>query len=168
MRERRAGRNGVQIVRDCPNILCDRPLIVVQHDDETLGVRFNIVERFVADPACESGIARYDDNVLVATAEVAPHRHAQRSGERRPRMTCAVTIVFAFGAQKEAVEPAELPHRIKTIEPPGKQFVDVALMTDVHNEPVVRRVEDPVQRYRQFDHTEIWAQMPSGLGKNSD
>src|SRR6266545_7669484 len=131
-------------------------------------MRFNIVERFVADPARECRIARYDDNVFVATAEVAPHCHAQRSGERRPRMTCAVAIVFALGAQKKAVEPAELAHRIKTIEPPGKQFVDVALMTDVHNEPVVRRVKDPVQSNRQFNDAEIWAQMPSGLGKDSD
>jgi hypothetical protein len=61
-----------------------------------------------------------------------------------------------------------LAHGIKTIEPPGKHFVDVALMTDVHNEPVVRRVEDPVQRNRQFDDTEIGAQMPSGLGKDLD
>ena len=61
----------------------------------------------------------------------------ERRGERRPRMTRAVAVVFALGAQKEAVEPAELAHRIKTIEPPGKHFVDVTLMTDVHNEPVV-------------------------------
>ncbi|KAF5407302.1 MAG: hypothetical protein Udaeo2_25770 [Candidatus Udaeobacter sp.] len=83
-------------------------------------------------------------------------------------MTGTVAIVFALGPQKETVEPAKLTHRIKTIEAPGKHFVDVALMTDVHNEPVVRRVEDPVQGNRQFHDTEIWAQMPSGLGKDAD
>jgi len=83
-------------------------------------------------------------------------------------MTGAVAIMFALGAQKEAVEPAELAHRIKTIEAPGKHFVDVTLMTNVHNESVVRRVKDPVQSNRQFNDTEIWAQMPSGLGKDSD
>ena len=83
-------------------------------------------------------------------------------------MTCPVAVVFALGAQKEAIEPAELAHRIKTIEPPGKQFVDVTLMTDVHDESVVRRVEDPVQGNRQFDDTEIWSQMSSGLRKDTD
>jgi hypothetical protein len=41
-------------------------------------------------------------------------------------------------------------------------------MADVHNESVVRRVKDPVQRDGQFNHTEIWAQMASRLGKDSD
>jgi hypothetical protein len=41
-------------------------------------------------------------------------------------------------------------------------------MTNVHNESVVRRAKDPVQSNRQFNDPEIWAQMPSGLGKDSD
>src|SRR4029450_689474 len=107
---------------------------------ETLGVCFYIVERFVADPARQCGVPCHHDNVLVTTAEVAPYRHAQRSGERRSGMTRAVTIVFTLSAQKEAIEPTELAHGIKTIKAPGKHFVDVTLMTDVHNESVVRRL----------------------------
>ena len=83
-------------------------------------------------------------------------------------MPCAVAVVFALGAQKEAIEPAELAHRIETIAPPGKQFVDVALMTDVQNELVVRRVEDAVHRNGQFDDTEIRPQMAAGLRKDTD
>jgi hypothetical protein len=131
-------------------------------------VRFYIVERFVADPARECGVACYHDDVLVATAEVASNRHAERSGERRPRMTRAVAVVLTLGAQEETVESAELSHRIKTIEPAGKHLVDVPLMTDVHNESVARRVKNPMQRNRQFNDTEIWPQMPSGLRKDSD
>jgi len=80
-------------------------------------------------------------------------------------VTGTVAIVFALGAQKEAVEPAELAHRIKTIEAPGKHFVDVTLMTNVHNESVVRRVKDAgaeqssVQRHRDLGPD------ASGLGK---
>src|SRR2546430_2651256 len=93
-----------------------------------------------------------------------PIRHTERSGKRRPRMTRAVAVVFTLSAQKKTVESAELAHRIKTIEPAGKHLVDVALMTDVHSESVVRRVKNPVQGNCQFNNTEIWAQMPSGLG----
>src|SRR4029453_1214873 len=103
------------------------------------------------------------DDVVVPTAEVATNRHAECGGERRPRMTPAVAIVFALGAQKETVEPAELGHRIETIEAHGKHFVDVTLMADVHNESVVRRVKDPVQRDGQLNHTEIWPQRASLL-----
>src|ERR1700730_11953773 len=83
-------------------------------------------------------------------------------------MTRAVAVVFTLGAQKETVEPAELTHRIKTIETSGKHFVDVPLMTDVHNESVLRRVKNPVQGNRQLNDTEIRAQMPSGLRKDAD
>ena len=72
MRVRRAGRNVVQVVCDRADVLCDRPLVVVQHDDETLGVRFDIVQRFVADPARKCGVARYHDNVFVATWRSRP------------------------------------------------------------------------------------------------
>src|SRR6266513_4809238 len=120
-------------------------------------MRFDIVECFVADPARQCGVARHHDDIFVATSEIASNRHAQSSGERRPRMTRAVAIVFTFGAQKETVEPSELAHRIKTIESPGKHLVDVPLMTDVHDKSVVRRVKDPMQRNRQLNDAEIWA-----------
>ena len=35
-------------------------------------------------------------------------------------------------------------------------------MTRVEDDRVVRRVEDPVQRERQLDDTEVGAQMPTG------
>src|SRR4030095_2586792 len=80
MSKRGAGDNRVQVVRDCADVFCDRPLIVVQHNYETLGVRLYVVERFVADSAGECGIACYHDDVLVTTAQVAPDRHAEGSG----------------------------------------------------------------------------------------
>ena len=41
-------------------------------------MRFYIVERFVADPARECGVARYHDDVLVATAEHATYDAVRR------------------------------------------------------------------------------------------
>src|SRR5438552_13925081 len=164
MRMSRIPHDAVQVISYRADVFRDRPLIVVKHDYETLRVRFYVVECFIADPARERGVSRYHNDVLVPTAEVASNRHAERSGKRRPRMTRAVAVVLTLGAQKKTVESAELAHRIKTIEPAGKHLVDVSLMTDVHNESVVRRVKNPVQGNRQFNHAEIWAQMSSGLG----
>src|SRR3989442_15189616 len=76
--------------------------------------------------------------------------------------------MLAFGSQKKTIEPAVLPHRGKAIETSGKYLVNVPLMTDVHHESVAWRVEDPVQRDRQFDHAEIWTKMPACLRKYSD
>src|SRR5204863_5781224 len=120
---------------------CDRPLVVVEHNDEALGMRFHIVKRFVADSAREGGITRDYDNVFIPTAQIASHSHAETSGKRRARMTGAVAVVFAFCAQKKSVETLELPHRMKTFEAAGKHFVDITLMTDVHDETITRCVE---------------------------
>src|SRR5205823_14054954 len=84
------------------------------------------------------------------------------------RVTGAIAIMLAFGSQKKTIEPAVLPHRGKAVETPGKYLVHVTLMTDVHNESVARRVENPVQRDGQFDHAEIWTKMPACLRKYSD
>src|SRR4029453_741480 len=83
-------------------------------------------------------------------------------------MTGAVAIVFAFRAQKKSVEALELTHRMKTIEPAGKHLMDIALMTDVHDKAIARRVEHTMQRNGQLDHAEIRSQMSSGLRKNFD
>ena len=41
-------------------------------------------------------------------------------------------------------------------------------MAHVEDESVLRRVENAMQRDRQFDHTEIRPEMPAGLRKDSD
>jgi len=81
-------------------------------------------------------------------------------------VTGAVTIVFAFGPQKKSVEAAVLPHGGKAIEPPGKHFVHVSLMADVHDESVPRRVENAMQRDRQLDHAKIRSEVSASLGKD--
>src|SRR5713226_10464502 len=102
-------------------------------------MRFHIVERFVADSAGERGIARHDHDMLVAAAQIASDRHPESGGKCRPRVTGAVAIVFAFRSQKKTVQAAVLAHRGKAIETPGKHFVHVTLMTDVHDKSVTRR-----------------------------
>ena len=78
MRESRAGRDVVQIGRDRADVFRDRPFVVVQHDDKSLGLGLDVVERFVTDAAGKGGVARHDDDVLVRPAQVATHRHAER------------------------------------------------------------------------------------------
>ena len=61
----RIGHDVVQVGRDRTDVLGDRPLVVVQDDDEALGLRPNVVQRFVTDAAGEGRIARHDDDVFV-------------------------------------------------------------------------------------------------------
>ena len=83
-------------------------------------------------------------------------------------MSRAVAIVLAFGAEEKAVQPLVLPHGVNAIEPAGKHLVDVALVADVEDEPVVRRIENAMKRNGQLDHAEIGPEMAAGLRKDFD
>ena len=106
--------------------------------------------------------------MLLAAAKVASDGHAKRGRKRRARVTSAVAVVLAFGTQKKTVEPAKLAHRVKTIETPGKHFVDIALVTHVHDEAITRRVEHAMQGNRQLNHAKVRPEMSSSLGKDFD
>jgi len=43
----------------------------------------------------------------------------------------------------------------------GEDLMDIALVTGVEDDWVARRVEDPVKCDGQFDHTEVWAEVPA-------
>ena len=54
------------------------------------------------------------------------------------------------------------------IEPAGKHLVDVALVADVEDELVLRRVENAMQRDGQLDDAEIRSEMAAGLREDLD
>jgi hypothetical protein len=76
--------------------------------------------------------------------------------------------MFAFGAEEKTVQTLVLPHGVNAIEAAGKHLVNVALVTDVEDEPVVRRVENAMKRNGQLDHTEIGSEMTAGLREHFD
>src|SRR5262249_36220424 len=131
-------------------------------------VRFDVIKRFVTNAARESSVACDDDDVLVTAPQVAPDGHAECCGKRRSCVAGAIAIMFALGAHKKTVEPGKLAHRVKTVEPPGKHFVHVALVAHVHDETVARSVEHAMQRDGQLYDAEIGSEVPAGLRKNFD
>src|SRR5437667_196970 len=61
-------------------------------------MRFNVVERLVADAAGERGVARHDHDILVASAQIAAHRHPEASRKRGSSVTaCAPSALTSAG-----------------------------------------------------------------------
>ena len=162
------GHDVVQISRDRAHVLGDRPLVIVQHDDETLRLRLDVIERLVADAAGECGVAGHDHDVLIPACQIAPDRHPEAGGERGPGVARAIDVMFAFGAKEKPVEPFVLSHGVDAIEPAGKHLVDVTLVADVEDKLVVRGGEDAVERDRQLDHAEVRTEMAAGFRKHLD
>ncbi len=74
-------------------------------------------------------------------------------------MTDTKRIERAFIAARKWGEAAFLLDRRDALATPGQNLVRIALMADIPDETVVRRVVQIVQRDREFDHAEARAEM---------
>ena len=83
-------------------------------------------------------------------------------------MSRAIAVVFAFGAQHEAIESAGLADGRESIEAAGKNLVNVGLVAYVKQNAVSRCIEDSVEGKGQLDNTEIGPKMSAGFGKGLD
>ncbi len=83
-------------------------------------------------------------------------------------MRGAERVVFALGALGEAGQAAALAQRADAVAPAGEDLVRIGLVADVPDQLVVGRVEDVVQRDREFDDAEAGAEMAAGLGDGVD
>ena len=99
---------------------------------------------------------------LSPPVEVAGDRHAEPGRDRGRGMRRAEGVVFALRAPGEAGQAAGLAERADAVAPAGEDLVRIGLVADVPDQPVVRRVEDVVERHRQFDHAEPGAEMAAG------
>ena len=77
-------------------------------------------------------------------------------------MRGAERVVFALGALGEAGQAVALAQGADAVAAAGQDLVRIGLMADVPDQPVVRRVEDVMQRDRQFDDAEAGAEMAAG------
>ena len=162
------GHDPVEVAGNGPHVAVDRPLVVVEHDDQALGLFGDVVHRFERDAVGEGGVPGYRDHVFLAAGQVAGHCHAQGGRESGSGVAGSVAIVLAFGAQHEAVQPAGLPDGVKAVQTPGENLVNVGLVADVEKQLVVGGVEDIVESQGQLDHAEIGTQVTAGLGKRLD
>ena len=61
---------------------------------------------------------------------------------------------------REAADPAELAQRPEPLEAAGQELVRIGLVAGVPDDPVARRLEQPMERDRQLDDAEAAARWP--------
>src|SRR5277367_51168 len=83
-------------------------------------------------------------------------------------MTDAECVEFALVALRKRGEAVFFLDRGNAIAPPGEDLVRIALMTDVPDQTIVRRLEKIVQRDREFDHAEPCAEVTAGASDGFD
>ena len=159
------GDDAVEVAGDGADVAVDGPLVVVEDDDEALGLVGDVVERFKGDAVGEGGVSGDGDDMLMAAGEIAGDGHAEGGGERGAGVARAVAVVLALGAQHEAVEAAGLADGVELLAAAGEDLVDVGLVADVEDDLVLGRIEDGVQGEGELDDAEIGAEVAAGLGE---
>src|SRR5207248_4883396 len=126
---------------DRPDILGNAPFVVVQNADEALRRVRDVVERLEGNAVGQRRVAKDTHHILVTAALIARRAHAERSRQRGAGVARAVTIVLALRAERETVQTVGGADGVKAALAAGKEFVDVALMAHVPDEPVFWRGE---------------------------
>ena len=156
------GRELVEVLRHRADVAGDRPLVVVEDDDEAFGGVGDVVERLHAHAAGEGGVAAEGDDVFGGAEQVARGGQPEGGRQRGARMAGAEGIVGALGAVEEAGEPVALADAAEAVAvAAGEQLVDVALVGDVEDELVARCIENAVQGDRELDHAEVGPEVPA-------
>src|SRR3546814_4289163 len=97
---------------------------------------------------CSSDIIAYDGNGLVRPVrKFVGNSKAQCGADRCGATGCTERIICALGALGEPGKPTPLPQGADAVAPSCKNFVRIALMADIPDQPVMRCVE------RSEEHT---------------
>ena len=113
-------------------------------------------------------VADHGDDAPLFAFVRGGERHAERGADRSARVADAERVVLAFEAARERREPALELDRLQPVAAAGQHLVRVGLVADVPDQAVVRRVEDVVQRDRQFDRAEAGGEMTAHLADRLD
>ncbi len=141
------------------------PLVVVDdHDEGQVLAGGDVVERLPGHAAGQGPVADDGDRVpLAVTRELVGDGDPLGPGQGGRRVGVLDHVVLGLGAGRVAGEPA-LGAQGREVLPPGQQFVDIADVSGVVDDRVVRRLEDAVQRDGQLDDAEVGAEVPARPG----
>jgi hypothetical protein len=148
-----------QVPRERADRAADRPLVVVQDDEEALAAGRGVVQRLEGDPRAERRVADERDDLRRVLLVRARERQPERERDRRARVSRVEQVVVGLPRVREAAQAVRLPQRAEAIAAAGQQLVRVGLVADVEDQPIPPEVEDVVERGRDLDRPEVRAEV---------
>ena len=146
----------------------DRHVVVIEDDRQLAGRLGCVVHRLIGHAGGHGAVADDGHDLVLLALLVAGGRKPERRADGGRGVGRAERVVFALGSLGEARQPAAHAQSADAVSTPGQNLVRIALMADVPDQDVVRRVIDMVQGDGQLDHAEASAQVPAGGGDRID
>ena len=156
-------------VREEPDVLRDGHPVVVEHDDELLGIEVHdVVERLEAGAGGHRSVPDDGDGPRVEPAVRRALRDSQGDRKSCTGVARAQRVVRAFERLSEPGQTALQADVLELVAPAGHQLVRVGLVGRVPDYAVRRAVEDAVQRQRELDDPQVRGEMAATLGYDGD
>ncbi len=102
----------------------------------------------------EGPIAYNGDRFALTAIQTAGLGHTQRGRNRCAAVTDIEAVIRTLITFRESAQPVLLPKGFKRLRAAGKNLVGIALMPHVPYNPVMRRIENIVQRNGQFNRSQ--------------
>ena len=146
------------------------PAVVVDdHDEPRVLVRGDVVQRLPGHPAGQRPVADDGNHGPVRlAAQLVRLGQPVGVGQAGGGVRVLYQVVLGLGLARVAGQPAALPQRAELRDASGQQLVHVGLVPGIEDDPVLRRVEDPVDRDRELDHAKVRAEVTAGPGGRLD
>ena len=151
-----------EIVREPADRRRDRHVVVVEDDDQPVARRLGVVHRLIGHAGRHRAVADHRDRAAGRALELVGDREAQSGRDRGRAVRRPERVVFALAPPGEAGKPAAHPQRPDPVAPAGDDLVRIALVADVPDQPVARRLEHIMERDGQLDDAEPGAEMAAG------
>ena len=136
---------------NCADVRRDGHAVVVENHDQRLPARARVVKSLVGKPACKRAVSDEGDNTVVLLFQRPCPRHAERDRNGVGCMPGDKSVCDALRRVRKAGHTAELTQPVKAFCASGEQLVNIALMTDIKDKPVLFRVEHALDGKRPAD-----------------
>ncbi len=122
-----------------------------------------MVQRLEGHAGGQRAVTDHRNGLAITALQAGGNGHAQRGTDRGAGVADAKGVVLALGAAREGGDAVLLAQGAHALAPAGEDLMRIRLMAHVPHQPVVRGVEDVMQRDGQLDHAQAGTEMPTGL-----
>ena len=139
-----------------------RAAVVVDHDDQRVAGGGDVVQRLPAHPAGERAVTHHGHHVPALATQRVRLGQPVGVGERGGGVRVLDQVVLALRLVRVAGQTPAHAQLVEPLLPASDDLVDVRLVPGVEDQPVARRVEDPVQGERELHHAEVRTKVAAG------
>ncbi len=157
-----AGHDPGQVIVQCPDVLGDGHLVVVEDHQHVLVDVTGVIERLERHPGRDGTIADHRYHLAPQSFTLGRDRHAERRTDGSAGVANAEDVVFALAPPGEGVQTILLANGVDLVATSGQDLVGIGLVAHIPDQAIERGVVDIMQGNRQLDRAQTRGKVAAG------